>query len=109
MARWTEDAVRQATILTEAACWQSSIEAVCRCGHSAIFDPHGLWWWFRQRSWDDSLTAAIGRFWCRRCVKNIGHRVRPIRLNLVPGSDADIQLPLPPQREWKRVVKRMRY
>jgi len=35
--------------------------------------------------------------------------MRPIRINLVRVSDADIELPMPSDREWKRVVKRMRY
>ena len=109
MARWTVDAVRQATSLTEAACWHTSIEVVCRCGHSATFDPHGLWWWFQQRGWNNGLTAAMKRFRCRRCAETMGHCVRPIRLSLVRGSDTDVQLPMPPPREWKRVVKRMRY
>src|SRR5690606_27062655 len=101
--------VCQATNLMEAAAWQNSIEVVCQCGNRATFDPHGLWWWFQQRGWNDSLTAARVRFWCRRCGARVGRRVRPIQINLVRGSDADIQLPLPPEREWKRIVKRMRY
>lgn len=109
MVRWTEDAVRQATNLMEAAAWKVSIEVICRCGHRGSFDPHGLWWWFEQRRWNNSLSAAVQRFWCRRCAARLGERLRSTAIRLVRGSDADIELPLPPKREWKRVVKRLRY
>ena len=109
MARWTKDAVRQATNLMEAAAWHSSIEVVCRCGHRASFDPHGLWWWFHQRGWSDAFSKVTQRFWCRRCAQRLGRRIRPVGINLVRSSDDDIALPMPPDREWRRVVKRMRY
>ena len=109
MARWTEGAVRVATNLMEAAAWHTSIEVVCRCGQRASFDPHGLWWWFKQRGWDDDLSRIARRFWCFKCAERLGRRVRPTRINLVRGCEADIELPMPSDREWKRVVKRMRY
>jgi hypothetical protein len=109
MARWTADGVRQATNLMEAAAWHNSVEVVCRYGHRATFDPHGLWWWFHQRGWNDDLTHVGRRFWCRQCAERQRRRIRPARIRLVRGSDADIELPMPPDREWKRVVKRMRY
>lgn len=108
MGGWTKDGQRRASHLFEAAAWYQAVKPVCRCGHSATFDPYGLWWKFQRKMWDDDLGKAREHFWCARCKARTGKRVRPIRLDLVePGPD-DIRLPMPDEREWKRAVSRFR-
>src|SRR3546814_1180914 len=63
--RNTRDGLRRATHIFEAAAWHYALKPVCRCGHSATFNPHGLWWHFQKRHWDDNLRDARRRFWCR--------------------------------------------
>lgn len=108
VARYTKDGLRVATNIFEAAAWHKGIRPVCKCGHSAVFNPHGLWWRFECKGWDDQLVKARERFWCIRCAWRSTKRVRPLRLELVPLSVNDIELPFPPDHEWKRAVSRFR-
>ena len=105
---WTREGGRRATHLFEAAAWYQAVRPVCRCGHSATFDPYGLWWKFQRKMWDDDLGKAREKFWCSRCKARTGKRIRPIRLELVAPSKDDIQLPMPDEREWKRALSRFR-
>jgi hypothetical protein len=105
---WTKDGQRRATHIFEAAAWFQAVQPVCRCGHSAAFNPYGLWWRFERKGWDDHLGKARARFWCIPCSRQTGKRVRPVRLELVKPTDADIKLPMPDEREWKRAVSRFR-
>src|SRR3546814_11620206 len=102
--RNTRDGLRRATHIFEAAAWHYALKPVCRCGHSATFNPHGLWWHFQKRHWDDNLRDARRRFWCRQCAFNSGRRVRPLRIELVAESDADIRLEMPCTRPEERRV-----
>ncbi|WJS98185.1 hypothetical protein [Novosphingobium humi] len=108
MAKWTKDGLLKATNLLEAAALRQAIMPVCACGHSAIFQPHGLWWHFERRHWDDSLGAVRKRFWCTRCQSASRHKVTPQMVDLVSITEAAIVLPLPPDDVWKRVARRMR-
>jgi len=38
------DGLKRATCLFEAAAWHRAVKVRCGCGHFAVFDPHGLWW-----------------------------------------------------------------
>jgi len=96
------------TDLLEAATLKKSVMPVCRCGHSARFEPHGLWWHFERRGWDDRLLAARMRFWCRMCCSRHRRRQRPERLDLVAWMEGDLELPWPDERTWKRAVSRLR-
>lgn len=103
------DGLRRATHIFEAAAWHRAVLVTCsRCPHSATFNPHGLWWRFHRKGWDDHLGAARQRFWCRECARAIGKRVRPARLELVEERDGDVRLEMPDEREWKRAVGRFR-
>nr|WP_208417709.1 hypothetical protein [Sphingopyxis panaciterrae] len=100
--------MRRATHIFEAAAWHYAVKPVCRCGHSATFSPHGLWWHFEKRGWNDHLRDARRRFWCRACAGRIGRRVTPVRIVLVAESTADIRLPEPEERVWKNALRRFR-
>ena len=84
------------------------MKPVCRCGHSATFDPHGLWWLFECRGWDDRLGMAKVRFWCRLCRAERNKKVHPLMLDTVAGSDSDLLFQWPPESEWKRALNRAR-
>ena len=62
VARYTKDGLRVATNIFEAAAWHKGIRPVCKCGHSAVFNPHGLWWRFECKGWDDQLVKAANAF-----------------------------------------------
>lgn len=104
----TTDGGRRAARIFEAAAWFRAIKPVCRCGHSASFNPYGIWWLFERRMWDDDLRRARERFWCVRCRERTGSRVRPVGIELVEPRADDIALPMPDEREWKRAVSRFR-
>ncbi|RVU02188.1 hypothetical protein EOE18_17790 [Novosphingobium umbonatum] len=97
-----------ATHLFEAAAWHQALKPVCACGHSASFDPHGLWWHFERRGWEMQIYAIRKRFWCLMCLSETRKRRNPQRIDLVPSSNVDIRLPMPPERVWKRESRRMR-
>lgn len=109
MARFDRDGIRIATTIFEAAAFHRAVKPICgQCEHSALFHPHGLWWHFYKRGWDDRLQGALGRFWCRRCAGLVDRRVRPRVLELVPETDSMVCLQMPPMPEWKRAVNRLR-
>lgn len=56
---------------------------VCRCSHSATFDPYDLWWKFQRKMWDDDLCEARYPFWWAWCEARTGKRLSPVRLALV--------------------------
>ena len=105
--RWSQDGSPVPTTLFEAAALHFSLRVMCRCGRTASFDPHGLWWYFHRRDWHDKLSAARERFYCRHC-RQAGNVVRPARIDPVPGSDRDVCLPPPPDDEWKRALRTFR-
>src|SRR3546814_11083703 len=79
----------RATHVFEAAAWFRAIKPVCRCGHSATFNPYGIWWRFECRMWDGNLVKACQQFWCVRCGARTGKRARPVRLELVDPSRSE--------------------
>jgi hypothetical protein len=106
--RWTAQGTHQATCIFEAACFHQAIRPVCRCGHGSSFNPHGLWWLFTRRHWDDRFSAARVRFWCRLCALRTRKKVTPTRIETPSISAADLILPWPDEGEWKRAVRRFR-
>lgn len=96
------------TTLLDAASLHYSVMPICGCGHSARFEAHGLWWHFEQRHWDDRLSEARHRFWCRTCHAGHARRRAPRTLDVVPWQEGDIELPWPDERVWKRAMARVR-
>lgn len=107
MSRY-KDGVPIPTNLFEAAAWHWSIKVHCsRCRRTGIFEPGGLWWQFERKHWDMRLAEARERFWCRRCTEATGNKIRPSFLE--PTAEMPIiMLPMPPDLEWKRAVRRFR-
>ena len=103
--RQNRDGTRTATNLFEAAAWHENIRVVCSaCTHSAVFAPHGLWWLFHCRHWDDRLSEVAKRMKCRMGKRGCRGRAT---ISLCSNT-VTIQLPQPDEREWKRAVSRFR-
>ena len=101
--------MREATCLFEAAAWRSAIKVTCgRCRRSVTFNPHGLWWLFERKGWNDNLRGIAAHLYCKKCRDAFGDRVRGPRIELVKESDDDLCLPLPDHRTWKRALTRFR-
>ncbi|NLR72873.1 hypothetical protein HGI47_18515 [Novosphingobium sp. ERN07] len=106
--KWSESGLMVPTCIFEAATLKHSVIPVCSCGHSASFNPFGLWWHFQRRGWDDRLGPARQRFWCRVCHSSHRRKVHPVKLDLGRLAETDFALPWPDEREWKRAVARVR-
>jgi hypothetical protein len=108
MARY-KDGLKVATDVFEAAAWRYNLEVSCgSCGHASVFDPHRLWWLFTRKGWDDRLTEASRRFWCRPCGARVGKRIKTAAIELVRDPAQEHGLPFPPEAEWKRATSRFR-
>lgn len=108
MAYWGKNGLLQPSSLLDAALQRRSIQPICRCGHSVIFHPHGLWWHFQRRGWDDRIVTVRQRFWCIMCRSRDRKKVRPQRLEFMNLDDANIVLPLPDELLWKQIQRRVR-
>lgn len=95
--------------LFDAAVRHSCIRLSCRtCGHTRIFDPHGLWWLFQQRGWTSSLQDVPKRFWCSQCALTSRRKTKYPRLELVSDDPTGTPLPMPPMDVWKKTLRRRR-
>lgn len=108
MSRYSAEGLRVPTMIFEAAAWAINVKVICsRCPNYAIFEPGGLWWLFHSKGWDDNFAAAPRHFYCMVCAIGGLARVRPRRLEAVKDKPMKI-LPPPPDREWKRAIRRFR-
>jgi len=113
MAHYTRRGLKVPTTLWEMAALQHLVRVSCRasgCGNRATFDPHALWWLFYSKRWDDRITVARYRFYCRVCTKILGFRVRDAVIASMGTSIGDVThpLPLPSERVWKNYLSRHR-
>jgi hypothetical protein len=102
MPRWDREGGRIIETFFEAAAFQYTVKATCRCGHGAVFQPHALWWRFERKGWPPKLKDGAARFRCLRCAKG------PVRLEPSRDPVTHDVFPLPPEHEWKRAVNRFR-
>lgn len=103
MPRWDQHGGRIINTILECAAYQYTVRATClKCGHREVFQPHALWWRFERKGWDMRFKRASDRFRCLRCGQS-GARLEACRDPVTRDK-----LPLPPDREWKRQVNRMR-
>jgi len=100
MARDRHGVTIAADVFTAAA-FQQTIKVMCRCGHAAFFDPHGLWEACRRRRWNMRFSELRKRLRCVECGDR-PHVIEPSR------EMPTITLPLPDEREWKQELRRFR-
>lgn len=106
--RWTQHGLMEPTSIFEAATLHQSVRVMCRCGHESRFEAHCLWWHFQRRGWSDRFGPARDRFWCRVCRSKLRKKVRPAKLEPVPPTNNDFELPWPDERQWKEAVRNVR-
>ena len=109
MARDNDGFVIPARVF-EAAWAHKGVMPVCpRCGHYAVFQPHGLWWLCQTRRWDDRLEALKQRWFCSVCWTVDRQKVRPTRVELTTEAST-VNLPTPEHaaRNWKEELRRYR-
>jgi hypothetical protein len=86
-----------------------TIKLTClSCQHVRIFDPHSLWWYFHSRGWNDRFPHVRRRAVCTTCLPRDRRKVRQPRLELVREEPTGERLPLPPEHEWKAMLRRVR-
>lgn len=103
------DGVRVPATIFEAAAIHEAVKVWCsRCPNALVFEASGLWWHFRSRNWNDHFHHARERFWCMQCAIGGIRRVRPRKLEAVRERPSRALLPEPPEREWKREIRRFR-
>jgi hypothetical protein len=80
--------------LFEAVIHNETVEVRCVCGNIGLFQPHGLWWRFYLKRWPYRYGEMRRRFYCTRCLRITGNRVRPDHVGRTTER-AIIQLPMP--------------
>lgn len=95
--------------LLDAAVRGYTIRLTCHgCQHARVFDAHALWWYFNRRGWNDRFSHVRRRAVCTRCLAAQRGKVRQPKLELVREDVTGEPLPMPPLREWKAMLRRVR-
>lgn len=103
MVRYDRHGVKYPDTLFEAGCWYYAVCVLCRpCGHRAIFDPYQLWYRFHRKGWNDHVREVRKRLKCRGCGK------KDVVIRFEKDRQPTVVLAMPPEREWKNMVKRSR-
>ena len=95
------------TDLFEAVIHNDTIEVRCACGNRGLFQPHGLWWRFYLKRWPYRYGEMRRFFYCADCLRMTGKRIRPEKVGRTAATPV-IKLPMPDEREWKRMMQAMR-
>ena len=94
--------------LFDAAVRHRRVRFTCpACGHDAVFEAAALWWLFRRRGWRDRFDDVRRRFACTACPRGGAAKRRP-KVELVATAPTVTTLPMPPELEWKREMRRRR-
>lgn len=102
-----EGNISYTTDLFEAVIRHETIGVGCDCKHFGLFHPNGLWWRFYRKRWPYRYAEMRRYFYCTRCLVATGKRVRPNHLACV-AAKPNITLPMPSEREWNEMMRRMR-
>lgn len=86
-----------------------TIKLTCQsCRHARVFNAHALWWLFHRRGWNDRFPHLRRRAVCSACLGGQGRKIRQPKLDLVYDDPTGTPLPMPPEHEWKAMVRRVR-
>ena len=89
--------------LFDAAARGYNLKLSCRgCGRAEVLNRFAAWWLFRKRGWRDWLRDVPARFRCAGCGR------KAPELDLVLDDPTTAALPMPPESEWKRELRRRR-
>jgi hypothetical protein len=103
VVRYDRHGVKYPDSLFESACWFYQVCVLCRpCGHRAVFDPYQLWYRFHRRGWEDHIRHVRTRLKCSKCS------AKDVVVQFEKNRQPTVVLPMPPEREWQRMVKRFR-
>lgn len=95
--------------LVDAAAYHDVLRIECsKCDHQVAWEPYPLWWWFECKGWDQRLTAVPKRLYCKKCWQLVFRKFRPRPPYPVRADPDPCHLPMPLEREWKRVMSRYR-
>ena len=97
------------TSLRLCALFHRSIRLVCRvCPHHRLFAAASLWWLFERKHWDDRIAVVPDRFYCGECWRLHLAKHRKPHLTICHDPAHGPQFGMPPEREWKRLVRQYR-
>ena len=95
--------------LFDAAVRHMTVQLRCpRCGWTAHFDPHAMWWLFERKGWNDRISQVVAHFYCDACRARGGAPVRPRIALLDVSVPIDARLEMPTEQVWKRMLSRRR-
>jgi hypothetical protein len=94
--------------VTDIALHHVNLKLICRrCSGVRVLNGAGLMKLFESRGWDQNLQYASRRFRCTRCWIHEHRKVRP-RTLLTMENETGEPLPMPDEREWRRITSRYR-
>ena len=94
--------------ITDIALHHINLRLTCpACRHERVLSGPAVWWLFHQRRWEDYQDQVPRRFRCTRCWIAARRIVRPRVLRTMAPETGD-PIPLPDEREWKRLGSRYR-
>lgn len=92
--------------LTDLALRHWNLRVTCGgCGRTRVVSGAAAWWLFHRRGWSDDVREASSRFVCTECGRR-GQAAASLAKTRDAASDQS--LPMPDEREWKRLVSRYR-
>jgi hypothetical protein len=106
MSRYV-NGMKVATCVFEAAAWHDTVRIACAYGHVVVHDPHGLWWWCQRKHVSDNFNDLRRHLTCGQCERIGRGLVRPASITSCQDAPTR-ELEMPPEREWKRALRRMR-
>jgi hypothetical protein len=91
----------------EAAAWRYTVRIACRCGHVALFHPHGLWWLYERKGGSSAFSEMRRRYYCSRCFLRTRRLVRPT-ISATGREEPTVELELPSDEVWTKAQQRFR-
>ncbi|MFD1610843.1 hypothetical protein ACFSCW_03395 [Sphingomonas tabacisoli] len=88
------------------ALYKWNVRVTCDCGRTAVFSGAGLWWRFERKHWSDRLQDVPKRLTCNACKFDRRPR-KPPRCEKT-RDEVTHPLPMPDDREWRKMVSRYR-
>jgi hypothetical protein len=99
---------RKINTLTLCALYRKTLKLTCpKCHHARLLDAVTLWWMFERKGWDETLPAALRRFYCDACWRK-KFFVQRAKWEITDLTPTGPQFAYPDERSWKRLIRRYR-